>query len=71
MKVTLILMAVLTAGVPADARTFKTITGTFIQLDGGNAVYTDDQWRAEFEAMKKLSQGDLSDVPTTPAPPTK
>jgi len=34
-------------------------------------IVVDQAYRDEFEAMKKLSQGDLSDVPTTPAPPTK
>jgi hypothetical protein len=54
LRCVLIMMAVSVAACTASAREPKHITGTFIQLDSGNLAYSKEQWRAEFEAMRKL-----------------
>ena len=41
------------------ASALKPITGTFVQLDGGNLAWTEQQWKQELESMSKLGMDTL------------
>lgn len=52
-------LTTLLSGVAVGSHPLKVPTGSFLQLDGGNLVWTEKQWRAELESMKQFGMDTL------------